>query len=101
MSLKYIDALTKDSSIEAVKSYMVAMKVELGNIDKDALFNGIDLEAEPDPQRALLDIVKKNPSRYGFVEDYKLWIDLLNKYDLWEDYFDSLRGFYVYHYRNE
>lgn len=95
------NALTKDSPIEAVKSYMVVMEVELASIDKDALFNGIDLEAEPDPQRALLDIVRKNPSRYGLVEDYKLWIDLLNKYDLWEDYFSSLRGFYVYHYRNE
>lgn len=95
MSLKYLNTLTKKSSKEDVERWIMTKKLELMDIDKDALFLGIDLATVPDVKEALIDVVKRCPFRYGLVEDYKLWLDLLDKYGLWEEYIGSLRNIFV------
>ena len=95
MSLKYLNALTKNSSKEDVKRWLMTKKLELIDIDKEALFRGIDLAAVPDIKESLIDVIKHNQSRFGLVEDYKLWLDLLDKYGLLEEYISALRNIFI------
>lgn len=95
MSIKYLNTLTKNSSKEDVECWLMTKKIELIDIDRDALFRGIDLATVPDIKEVLIDVVKHCPFRYGLVEDYKLWLDLLDKYGLWEEYIGSLRNIFV------
>nr|DAQ98952.1 MAG TPA: hypothetical protein [Caudoviricetes sp.] len=95
MSLKYLNTLTKNSSKEDVERWIMTKNLELIDIDKEALFRGIDLATVPDIKESLIDVVKHNQSRFGLVEDYKLWLDLLDKYGLWEEYIGALRNIFV------
>ena len=95
MSLKYLNTLTKNSSKEDVELWLHIKMLELIDIDNEALFRGVDLATVPDIKEALIDAVKHNQSRFGLIEDYKLWLDLLDKYGLWEDYIGSLRQIFI------